>query len=112
MLATDELAGSNAAYRGRCCLISECGDTKRQIAYFGDTMNVAGRLCDHCKTAEEGLLVSADLLRDAAVPAWLWVEAPENIALRGRQASVETTSCVAMPAPTGANRGAGETIFS
>ena len=39
-------------------VISECGDATRQIAYFGDTMNVAARLCDHCKTAEEALLVA------------------------------------------------------
>src|SRR5262249_20892537 len=71
-------------------VISECGDAKRQIAYFGDTMNVAARLSDHCKTAEEALLVSADLLRAATVPPWLQVGAPAQIALRGREAPVET----------------------
>jgi class 3 adenylate cyclase len=71
-------------------VVSECGDAKRQIAYFGDTMNVAARLCDHCKAAEEGLLVSADLLREAAVPPGLAVGTRARIALRGRQAPVET----------------------
>ena len=70
-------------------VVSECGDTKRQIAYFGDTMNVAARLCDYCKTAEDALLVSADLLRATAVPPWLGVGIRVNVALRGRQALVE-----------------------
>ena len=39
-------------------VISECGDTKRQIAYFGDTMNVAARLCEHSKAAGEALVAS------------------------------------------------------
>jgi class 3 adenylate cyclase len=69
-------------------VISECGDTKRQIAYFGDTMNVAARLCDHCTTAREALLVSADLLRAAAVPPGFDVGTGASIALRGRQAPV------------------------
>src|SRR5216683_2029550 len=32
-------------------VISECGDSHRQIAYFGDTMNVAARLQERCKEA-------------------------------------------------------------
>lgn len=52
-------------------------------------MNVAARLCDYCKNAEEVLLVSADLLRAAAVSPWLCVGTLANIALRGRQTPVE-----------------------
>jgi class 3 adenylate cyclase len=77
-------------------VIGECGDAKRQIAYFGDTMNVAARLCDHCKATEEALLVSADLLRAAAIPPWLCARIRENFALRGRQASIETHAVRAM----------------
>jgi class 3 adenylate cyclase len=71
-------------------VVSECGDAKRQIAYFGDTMNVASRLSDHCKAAEETLLVSTDLLRAAAIPPGLTVGDGASITLRGRQAPVET----------------------
>ena len=70
-------------------VISECGDAKRQIAYFGDTMNVAARLCDHCKAAEETLLVSADLLHAASVPPGVAIGAAGTITLRGRQTPVE-----------------------
>jgi adenylate cyclase len=71
-------------------VVSECGDAKRQIALFGDTMNVAARLCDECKSADETLLVSADLLRNATVPPGLAVGSRASITLRGRQAPVET----------------------
>ena len=54
-------------------VVSECGDAKRQIAYCGDTMNVAARLCDHCKAAGEALIASADMLSNAAVPRGLSV---------------------------------------
>ena len=71
-------------------IVSECGDTKRQLAYFGDTMNVAARLCEHCKAVDQRLVVSADLLRRAAVPVDLRVGAGQSIALRGRQEPIET----------------------
>jgi class 3 adenylate cyclase len=70
-------------------IVSECGDAKRQIAYFGDTMNVAARLCDYCKSVEEAILVSAGLFRAAAMPRELAVGARTSIALRGREVPIE-----------------------
>ena len=70
-------------------VISECGEAKRQIAYFGDTMNVAARLCEHAKFAGEGLLVSAEMLLGAAIPHGLSIGSPDSIGLRGRQTPVE-----------------------
>ena len=69
-------------------VVSECGDTKRQIAYFGDTMNVAARLCDHSKAAGEALVASVDILKGAAIPPGLSVGSPTNLTLRGRQTPV------------------------
>ena len=66
-------------------VVSECGVAKRQIAYFGDTMNVAARLCEHCKAAGETLVASADLLRSAAVP-----HGPEHRAARQPHAARTT----------------------
>ena len=37
-------------------VISECGDSRRQIAYFGDTVNVTARLQEHAKEAGRALL--------------------------------------------------------
>jgi class 3 adenylate cyclase len=70
-------------------VISECGDSRRQVAYFGDTMNVAARLQEHCKEVGRALLVSADLLRLVRPGSNLVVEALGPTQLRGRAAAVE-----------------------
>jgi class 3 adenylate cyclase len=67
-------------------VISECGDSRRQIAYFGDTMNVTARLQEHCKEVGRALLVSADLLRLVRPGNDLVVEALGPTQLRGRAA--------------------------
>jgi class 3 adenylate cyclase len=71
-------------------IVSECGDAKRQLAYFGDTMNVAARLCEYCKAVDQRLVVSANLLRQVTIPVALRVDNGESIALRGRQEPIET----------------------
>ena len=70
-------------------VISECGDSRRQIAYFGDTVNVTARLQEHAKEAGRPLLVSADLLRRLQPGPDLRVMALGQAALRGRAATVE-----------------------
>jgi len=80
-------------------VISECGDSHRQVAFFGDTVNVAARLQAYCKEAGRSLLVSGDLLRLLDPGQDLVVEGVivegfvfENLGpvqLRGRAAPVE-----------------------
>ncbi|MBV8739062.1 MAG: adenylate/guanylate cyclase domain-containing protein [Alphaproteobacteria bacterium] len=70
-------------------IVSECGNRKRQLAYFGDTMNVAARLCEYCKLGDHRLLVSAHLLRQIAIPLDLRVGDGDSTALRGRQQPIE-----------------------
>jgi adenylate cyclase len=70
-------------------VISECGDSRRQVAYFGDTMNVAARLQEHCKEVGRALLVSGDLLRLVQSGSDLVIEALGPTQLRGRAAAVE-----------------------
>ena len=69
-------------------VVSECGDARRQIAYFGDTMNVAARLCEYCKTTGEALVASAELLRNTAVPPGLAAGDATDILPRGRQSPI------------------------
>jgi adenylate cyclase len=71
-------------------IVSECGDAKRQLAYFGGTMNVAARLCEYCKAVDQRLVVSGDLLRQVTIPVDLRVGGGESIALRGGLEQIET----------------------
>jgi class 3 adenylate cyclase len=70
-------------------VISQCGDSRREVAYFGDTMNVAARLQAQCKDASRTLLVSGDLFRLLRPGPELVVEALGSTLLRGRVAPVE-----------------------
>jgi class 3 adenylate cyclase len=70
-------------------IVSECGDAKRQLAYFGDTMNVAARLCEYCKGAKLLLVASTELLRLVKLPADIGLGDGEKLVLRGRREPVE-----------------------
>jgi class 3 adenylate cyclase len=78
-----------AALHSGPVVIGECGDSHRQIAYLGDTMNVTARLQEHCKAVGHPLLVSADLLRRIEPAPRFRVVALGPAALRGRVAAVE-----------------------
>jgi adenylate cyclase len=70
-------------------VISECGNSRRQLAYFGDTVNVTARLQEHCKEVGRNLLVSADLLSRMKLKPAFAVEALGEVSLRGRAAAIE-----------------------
>ncbi|NOJ46966.1 adenylate/guanylate cyclase domain-containing protein [Bradyrhizobium archetypum] len=78
-------AGLHAGY----VVISECGSSRRQLAYFGDTVNVTARLQEHCKEVGRNLLVSSDLLRRMKLKPVFAVEALGAVRLRGRAAALE-----------------------
>jgi class 3 adenylate cyclase len=44
-------------------IVREFGEAKHQLAFFGDTMNVAARLSEYCKVVNQRLAVSGDPLR-------------------------------------------------
>jgi adenylate cyclase len=70
-------------------IVSECGGFKRQLAYFGDTMNVSARLCEYCKVCDCNLIVSGDVLSRVTVPRNIQLGVGQNIALRGRHGLLE-----------------------
>ena len=70
-------------------IVSECGGFKRQLAYFGDTMNVSARLCEYCKVCGCNLIVSGDVLSRVTIPQNLQVSVGRSIALRGRNSLLE-----------------------
>jgi class 3 adenylate cyclase len=92
--------GFRAGLHAGPVVISECGDSRRQIAYFGDTVNVAARLQEYCKQAGRALLVSADLLRLVRPGSDLVVEALGPTQLRGRTAAVDVFAVERRPPDT------------
>jgi len=64
----------------------EIGDVRREIAFVGDTLNVAARLLDAAKHLGHDILVSEDLLARATLPEGLKVEKLPTLAMRGRVA--------------------------
>lgn len=64
----------------------QIGDVRAEIAYVGDTLNVAARLLEAAKTLGHDILLSTDLLECAALPAGLRVEPLPRLAVRGRDA--------------------------
>jgi len=82
-------------------VISECGDSPRQVAYFGDTVNVAARLQAHCKEMGRRLLVSGELSRLLPAAADLVIEQLGPTELRGRSAPVEVFGVTRQAASAG-----------
>jgi adenylate cyclase len=74
-----------ALHRGEI-VAGEIGDLRREIAYVGDTLNVAARLLDAAKTLGRNVMVSTDLLERAILPPGLVAEPLPMLAVRGRNA--------------------------
>jgi adenylate cyclase len=67
----------------------ECGDDKREIVYFGDTINTAARIEEACKEFQRPLLISADLLRRMELQSRYAAISLGKAKLRGREKEVE-----------------------
>ena len=99
-VARDLIAAGGERYRGRFGVVpqfraalhcgeivaGEIGDLRREIAYVGDTLNVAARLLDAAKTLGRDVLVSTELLERATLPPDLKAEPLPTLAVRGRAA--------------------------
>jgi adenylate cyclase len=64
----------------------EIGDVRREIAFLGDTLNVAARLLETTKTLGHDILASADVLARATLPAGLRADTLPMLSVRGRVA--------------------------
>lgn len=60
--------GFRIGLHGGSVVASEVGDDKREIVYFGDTVNTASRLQALCKELGCEILISQDLLRKSELP--------------------------------------------
>jgi adenylate cyclase len=78
----------------------EIGDVRREIAYVGDTLNVAARLLEAAKTLGHDVLVSNDLLDRTTLPADLRAEALPTLTVRGRAAPLGISALQRLSAGT------------
>ncbi len=67
----------------------EIGDVRREIAYIGDTLNVAARLLEASKALAHDVLASAELLAVIRLPPDLRAEPLPTLKIRGRAAPLE-----------------------
>jgi adenylate cyclase len=98
-VASDFIAGSRERYHRRfgvepqfraalhCgeIVAGQIGDVRREIAYVGDTMNVAARLLEAAKEVGRDVLVSVDLLDRTTLPAGIRAELLPTLEVRGRE---------------------------
>ncbi|OMH39496.1 adenylate/guanylate cyclase domain-containing protein [Motiliproteus sp. MSK22-1] len=75
-------------------VISECGDQKQEISYFGDTVNTAARIESHCKTLDCPLLISSELLQHIQLPSSYQAQPKHSVQLRGRESKTELFTIV------------------
>jgi adenylate cyclase len=64
----------------------QIGDVRAELAYVGDTLNVAARLLEAAKEVGRDVLVSADVLAKTTLPAGIVAEALPTLTVRGRTA--------------------------
>ena len=97
-MAADIIAGNQVRYVARFGAVpqfraalhfgeivaGEIGDVRREIAYVGDTLNVAARLLEAAKSLGHDVLVSNEMLAKAALPAGLKAEKLPTLSVRGR----------------------------
>jgi adenylate cyclase len=99
-LVRDFIAGNAERYRRRFGAVpgfraalhygeivaGEIGDVRREIAYVGDTLNVAARLLDAAREKKCDVLASAEVLERSGLPPNLRAETLPTLAVRGRAA--------------------------
>jgi len=65
-------------------VISQCGDQKQEISYFGDTVNTAARIEQQCKVLDCPLLISSELLSRITLPESFKIQSKGSVRLSGR----------------------------
>ncbi len=69
-------------------LVSEVGDQKRELAYFGDTINVAAGLQQQCKEYKAEVLISSSLLQLLTLPPSLEAKFVGSIRFKGKRSPI------------------------
>ncbi len=70
-------------------VVSECGDFKQELVYFGNTVNTSARIEQQCKSLECSFLISGDLATRIDLPDALQAESKGIFELRGIEEGME-----------------------
>jgi adenylate cyclase len=73
-------------------VVGEVGDQRREIMYFGDTINVAARIEALCKRERREVCISGELLARLRLPAALQATPLGRFQLQGKQQETEIYS--------------------
>lgn len=65
--------------------VSEVGNIRRDIAYYGDVINTASRIQSICNQYNEYFLISEELLEKIRVPGHIQVSSIGKVELRGKE---------------------------
>ncbi|MEM8589954.1 MAG: adenylate/guanylate cyclase domain-containing protein [Pseudomonadota bacterium] len=77
------------AVHGGPVVMAACGDAKRAIVYFGETLNVVARLEEKAKKQERDLVATAVFADSLDPPAGIFVEPLGPAVLRGLEGQTE-----------------------
>ncbi|WP_299353069.1 adenylate/guanylate cyclase domain-containing protein [uncultured Shimia sp.] len=78
-----------AGLHGGPVIVSECGDFKKSVVYFGDTMNTTGRLEGVAKALKQDLVITRALLDDLTLSQGVVAHNLEAVTLRGHKNTTE-----------------------
>lgn len=70
-------------------VISQIGDQKQELSYFGDTVNTAARIEAQCKAIDEWLLISGEMLSRIELPEGLMTRLAATVRLKGREGETD-----------------------
>ena len=74
-----------AGFHCGAVVAGEMGDSLKEIAYLGDTVNVAARLIDKCRELDRHVLATDDLVARLVLPPDIDAEDMGTMGLRGRE---------------------------
>ena len=83
-----QVPGFRVGLHGGPIVAGECGDDKREIVYFGDTINTAARIQEACKDFDRRLLISDELLARIDLSPGYAAVPFGPIGLRGREKKI------------------------
>ncbi len=83
---------------GGSVVAGEVGDDKREIVYFGDTINTAARLQNLCKDFSCNVLISRSLLDRMQLPQDVQVEELGSVEVRGKAERLDVCTMFRRPA--------------